>query len=277
MQLSAGSVPGYTALHGYLTAIVIGPRDVRPHEWLAHLLEGTRLSRIEAGAHADAVHADIDAHTDAHAHCTRLLALMRRLHAHIAEDFTRPNPHLRLAALGVSQGPKTQESGPDLHTLNEWCASFLHATELRPKRWARLGPPEDDRSPLNLLWMLGTQEGRQAQIQLAYECYREDGLNEAEADRTVQRFIRLPSTQRNLLSGLREALLEDQCVLGSTAGIGGADEAALTGARAPGLRARRHDDPQSGKYNWALFARVALAKPPSKVAIGTRIPRAITR
>jgi yecA family protein len=185
----AGGAPGYTTLHGYLSAIVVGPRDVQPVHWLAHLLAATPLDPADSGHR-------------------RLLELTRRLHAHIAEDFTRPEPHLRLAALGVSQGPKTKARGPVLFTLSAWCAAFLHATALRPKHWAKLGALDDEYSKLNLIWMIGSPEGQQAAAELALDCYREQGCEEEEAQLQLSRFRLLPSTHRNDVAGLRRALLE---------------------------------------------------------------------
>jgi yecA family protein len=183
----AGSAPGYTTLHGYLSAIGAGPRDVQPVNWLAHLLE----------------HQPLDAADSDH---RRLLQLIRRLHAHIAEDFARPEPHLRLAALGVSQGPKIKARGPTLFNLEHWCAAFMHAITLRPKQWARLGAPDDEYSKLNLIWLMGTPEGRRAHIEQALACYRDEGSDEPEAQ--LRRFLLLPSTRRNELAGLRQALRE---------------------------------------------------------------------
>jgi yecA family protein len=176
----------YTTLHGYLCCIVIGPRDLPTARWLQHL-----LGNFPKEPTPDYL---------------RLLALMRRLAAEIETDFKRPKPHLRLPASDVGQGPATKTPGPQLLPLQCWCASFLLATQLEAARWERIHDPEYDYEWLEMLWIYGTSEGRQHQINNAYRIYREEGYGPEEIMQMVQRFLRLPSTHRNMLSGLRKDL-----------------------------------------------------------------------
>jgi hypothetical protein len=181
----------YTTLHGYLCCIVVGPPGLPTAAWLAPLLPLPE---------------------QAEPHFVRLLRLMRLMVADIEKDFNRPKPHLRLPALGVSQGPRTKTPGPALLPLSAWCAAFLLATAIEHSKWAAkwavFGPPDTGEGHLlEIFWIYGTDEGRQYQKDDAYRCYLQDGYSPSQARQMVSRFLLLPSTHRNMLAGLRRHLV----------------------------------------------------------------------
>jgi len=188
LKIDAGSTPSYTALHGYVTAQVIGPQRNKPARWLPHLLGADLLEAPSPDAQ-------------------RLIALIRRLFAHIHNDFLREEPHRRIPALGVGQGPPTKTEGPMLFGLREWCTSVLHGMQVQSQRWAKLGEPDDPNSPLHVFWC-NTAEGREQMEDDTYRYFREDGHDERQARLITERFMVLPSNRRDMIVALRRVLLD---------------------------------------------------------------------
>lgn len=104
-------VDGVSMLDGYLTAIIVGPCSIDPHEWLRHLLEPHNSLGVEGTEQAAAI-----------------MAIVTRFNS-ISEGLaTAPERH---APIFERTGDGTVLAGP-------WCMGFLAAMKLRYDAWRPL-------------------------------------------------------------------------------------------------------------------------------------------
>lgn len=170
----------YTTLHGYLCCIVVGPTGLSPSVWLKALLPFP---------------------DEPTAHYLRLLALMRGLVAELEKDFSRPNPLIRLPALGIKNGGSaTKIPPPPLRSLNDWCTAFLQAVALQPAKWDPFNRPREYACYLlEPFWHNGTPNGEREREELFYQgCSHSGHFTALEARQMTADYMRklLPLDRR---------------------------------------------------------------------------------
>lgn len=130
LQATAMSVP---MLEGFLTAVVVGPRQVMPKEWLARVWDW-RDARVAP---------DFDDED----HAERVIALVMRLFDRVEDIFLK-----RADAFE----PIFTRRGEQV--VIEWCEGFLVGTRLSPDKWAEMWDEYPDlAAPFT---RPGTDEGR---------------------------------------------------------------------------------------------------------------------
>lgn len=104
-------VNSVSVLDGYLTAIIIGPCSIDPHEWLSHML---------------GPHDRLDAEDSEQA--AAIMAIVERFNA-ISEG---------LAAAPERYAPIFERTDDGVVLAGPWCMGFLAAMKLRYSEWAAL-------------------------------------------------------------------------------------------------------------------------------------------
>jgi uncharacterized protein len=104
-------IDSVSMLDGYLTAIIVGPCSIDPHEWLRHMLGPHSGLGMEGTKQAAAI-----------------MAIVARFNAISEGSFTAPE---RYAPIFERTDDGTVLAGP-------WCMGFLAATRLRYDAWRPL-------------------------------------------------------------------------------------------------------------------------------------------
>jgi uncharacterized protein len=100
-------------LDGYLTALLLSPRLVKPSMWLARIWDMENARRKPR--YAD------------DAQSSQILSLITRHYHHLADEITKPTPALLPVFLRGAQWG-----------VSEWCAGFLLGTSFDRDTWAAL-------------------------------------------------------------------------------------------------------------------------------------------
>ena len=105
-------VEGVSMLDGYLTAIIIGPCSIDPHQWLRHMLGPNGRLGVEGTKQAAAI-----------------MAIVARFNA-ISEG---------LATAPQRYAPIFERTDDGTVLAGSWCMGFLAAMKLRYEAWLGLG------------------------------------------------------------------------------------------------------------------------------------------
>lgn len=187
-HLPIDAIGDLTALDGFLTCLVIGPKPIQPSEWLYNLFDGQCPKLTESNT-------------------TRLLALIQRQHHSIALGFARPKVYYRPLFAGFTRAKKAKPVGGKLHSAQWWCSGFMRATGLRWREWGKLLDPGNTYSLLYMPWILGTTEGHEQQMQRALDYYLNEGYAPDDAQHMVARWLVLPGTHLRMVSDLKKCIM----------------------------------------------------------------------
>ena len=119
-------------VHGFLTALAIGPVQAKPEEWLPEVLHAPFLDPVEG---------------------ERVLGLLARLNDAIAPEIETGTNEPILGELDV-------EEGPPAFTARGWCEGFSRGIDLRTSAWeSRLGHDSDLMELLGPIIALAIDDG----------------------------------------------------------------------------------------------------------------------